>query len=316
MVLVERAAWIILVGAAIGVGCRTAELSAGGSQVRISPSAPVDHGYRPTACRSLGYLSGRGGGSFGGAWISNDELVQYAMNDLRNQASKLGANYVQHDSPQLGVAGGKNGTSTTTATVNGTAYFCEGEPTDPVGPGAVASHAPPAAASVPASSVEPPRGAAGFTFGAPHQEAEAACRASGHSWSQQAEVGTCADAPQPVGFPARVAVRACRGKVCEVTVHAGPADRNEHLWRKRYADLKSLLSSKYGAAAEQTAEFPAECRETVLACAEQGRVRFEFRWRWATGESVRYFFGKREAGPVMEVTYGVDPARFDPPPAL
>lgn len=44
--------------------CRTAHLSQAGADVQISPSAPVDFGYPPGACKSLGYLSGRGGGSF------------------------------------------------------------------------------------------------------------------------------------------------------------------------------------------------------------------------------------------------------------
>jgi hypothetical protein len=100
--------------------------------VATSQSAPVDLGYVPSSCKSLGYIVGRGGGSFGGSWVSNESLIEYAMNDLRNQAAERGANYVQHDSPTLGVPGSDGATST--ATVSGTAYFCsrrevEQEPT-------------------------------------------------------------------------------------------------------------------------------------------------------------------------------------------
>ena len=115
---------LVLATAAALTGCKTATLSQPGSTVRISPSAPVDQGFDPRSCQPLGYLVGRGGGSFGGGYISNDNLIKYAMNDLRNQASELGANYVQHDSPQLGESGTHGNVATTTATVSGTAYRC------------------------------------------------------------------------------------------------------------------------------------------------------------------------------------------------
>jgi uncharacterized protein YbjQ (UPF0145 family) len=63
---------------------------------------------------------GKGGGTFGGSWIANEDLIEYAMNDMRNQAAELGANYVQHDPPTLGQGEG----TTTTATITGTAYQC------------------------------------------------------------------------------------------------------------------------------------------------------------------------------------------------
>jgi hypothetical protein len=70
----------------------------------------------------VGYLAGEGGGTFGGKWISNDSLIDDAMNDLRNKAADRGANYVQSDPPQLGSGHG----TTTTVTVTGTAYRCTG----------------------------------------------------------------------------------------------------------------------------------------------------------------------------------------------
>jgi hypothetical protein len=128
------------------VACKTAGLSQAGSTVRISPSAPVDHGFDPRSCTSLGYLVGRGGGSFGGGYISNDDLIAYAMNDLRNQAAALGANYVQHDTPQLGSSGGTAGggsMTTSTATVSGSAYSCTTQSTAPQATSPVAEALPP-----------------------------------------------------------------------------------------------------------------------------------------------------------------------------
>lgn len=107
------------------LSCKTEQLSDKGANVITSRSAPVDSGWDPARCTSLGYIIGRGGGAFGGSWISNEDLIEYAMNDLRNQAADLGANYIQHDTPTMGVAGGDGGTTTTTATVTGTAYRCK-----------------------------------------------------------------------------------------------------------------------------------------------------------------------------------------------
>ena len=55
---------------AVLLACKQEQLSAGGAQVATSQSAPVDSGWEPSSCKSLGYLVGRGGGSFGGALIA------------------------------------------------------------------------------------------------------------------------------------------------------------------------------------------------------------------------------------------------------
>lgn len=96
------------------LGCATASLTPQGANVAVARSAP------PADCRAVGYLVGEGGGTFGGAWISNDQLIEYAMNDLRNKAAERGASYVQADPPQLGNGKG----TTTTVTITGTAYAC------------------------------------------------------------------------------------------------------------------------------------------------------------------------------------------------
>lgn len=98
--------------------CATAELSQAGAKVAAGRNPA------PSGCKSMGYVVGTGGGTFGGGMISNESLIEYAMNDLRNKAAELGANYVQHDPPTLGQGDG----TTTTATITGTAYACEGAP--------------------------------------------------------------------------------------------------------------------------------------------------------------------------------------------
>jgi hypothetical protein len=96
------------------LACSTPALSAQAAHVAVARSAP------PSSCSTVAYLVGEGGGTFGGGWIRNDQLIEYAMNDLRNKAAERGANYVQSDPPQLGTGKG----TTTTVTITGTAYRC------------------------------------------------------------------------------------------------------------------------------------------------------------------------------------------------
>lgn len=97
--------------------CSTAELSTRGATVAATRNPA------PSECKALGYVVGRGGGTFGGGLITNEELIEYAMNDIRNKAAELGGNYLQHDPPTLGQGDG----TTTTATITGTAYACPSE---------------------------------------------------------------------------------------------------------------------------------------------------------------------------------------------
>jgi hypothetical protein len=97
--------------------CSTAALSPEGARVTATRNPA------PAGCKPLGYIVGQGGGTFGGGMVSNESLIEYAMNDLRNKAAELGGNYLQHDPPTLGQGDG----TTTTATITGTAYACAAE---------------------------------------------------------------------------------------------------------------------------------------------------------------------------------------------
>jgi hypothetical protein len=107
-------ALLLAVAPPLLLGCSTPALTPEAAHVTVTRNAP------PPTCTSVAYLVGEGGGTFGGAWISNDALIDYAMNDLRNKAAERGANYVQSDPPQLGSGKG----TTTTVTITGTAYRC------------------------------------------------------------------------------------------------------------------------------------------------------------------------------------------------
>lgn len=54
----------------------------------------VTHQQAPKSCKFKGTLVGNQGGFFTGRWTSNNRLALGAINDLKNQAQELGANYV------------------------------------------------------------------------------------------------------------------------------------------------------------------------------------------------------------------------------
>lgn len=98
--------------------CSTAELSQSGSAVEV-----VNQLDRKD-CKNLGPIMGKGGGSFGGAWISDEKLVEYATNDIRNKASEKGATHLVMSTHQMGNTSGQYGGTTSTATISGIAYKC------------------------------------------------------------------------------------------------------------------------------------------------------------------------------------------------
>lgn len=109
-----KLALLIPLAALILGGCSTASLTAEGAKV-----APTRDPL-PESCKNVGLVTGKGGGTFGGSLVSNEDLIEYAMNDLRNKTAELGGTHVRHDPPQLGSGDG----DTTTVTITGTAYRC------------------------------------------------------------------------------------------------------------------------------------------------------------------------------------------------
>lgn len=99
-------------------GCSTASLSNEGSSVEVIMSLDRKD------CKNLGPVFGKGGGSFGGTWISDEKLMEYASNDLRNKAASKGATHVVIHNHQVGMTSGRDGGSTSTVTQQGIAYQC------------------------------------------------------------------------------------------------------------------------------------------------------------------------------------------------
>lgn len=116
---------IIMVSVLLG-GCASIKLDPQATRVIASPNPA------PKACKYVGQVVGNQGNFFTGDWTSNAHLEEGAMNDLKNKASKLGANYIQMINSRAGNTGsasGYNGSfsghmSQTNVTNIGNAYIC------------------------------------------------------------------------------------------------------------------------------------------------------------------------------------------------
>jgi Domain of unknown function (DUF4156) len=115
-----RKMWAILCVGAL-VGCSAVNLESGAQQVRIVTN-------EPQGCDYLGEVTGSQGDFFTGAFTSNANLETGARNDMKNQASKLGANTVQMLTNRAGQTGsmgqGSGSMEQTNVTYTGAAYKC------------------------------------------------------------------------------------------------------------------------------------------------------------------------------------------------
>lgn len=104
------------------VGCSSIEVTPNGSKVIVSPNPA------PTGCKYVGQVVGNQGNFFTGDWTSNKNLEEGAMNDLKNKAGEIGANYVQLLTNKAGQTGSWNsygGSMNQTNVTNlGNAYKC------------------------------------------------------------------------------------------------------------------------------------------------------------------------------------------------
>lgn len=99
-------------------GCSATALSPQAAAVELSPNPA------PKGCKYVGNITGNQGNFFTGSWTSNKNLEQGAVNDVKNQAANLGANYVQLITNRAGVTGAQGGQSQTNVTMSGNAYRC------------------------------------------------------------------------------------------------------------------------------------------------------------------------------------------------
>jgi hypothetical protein len=111
-------------------GCASVPLDTKASRIIASPNPA------PKGCKYLGQVIGNQGNFFTGGFTSNRNLEEGSMNDMRNQAVKLGANYIQIVTNRAGITGSAGGSfnnnggffsgssQQTNVTNLGNAYFC------------------------------------------------------------------------------------------------------------------------------------------------------------------------------------------------
>jgi hypothetical protein len=85
----------------------------------------------PAGCKYLGGVVGNQGGSLTGGLTSNRNLAEGAMNDMKNKAFDLGANFVVLETNQAGSTESGDAThfsgQQTDVTNTGNAYHCPPE---------------------------------------------------------------------------------------------------------------------------------------------------------------------------------------------
>src|SRR5262245_8908458 len=103
-------------------GCGATSLQAGADKVLVTHVPPPDD------CRYVATVVGEQGGALTGPFTSNKHLAEGAVNDMKNKAHDLGANYVLLETTSTGntVSGDRHGISgrQTDVTHMGNAYVC------------------------------------------------------------------------------------------------------------------------------------------------------------------------------------------------
>jgi hypothetical protein len=106
----------------LGSGCAATKLSPGAEKILVTRQPA------PKTCKFRGQVLGEQGGMLTGGWTSNKNLAQGAMNDMRNKAAEVGANYVVLEESKAGNTFSRGGVSMTggqtDVTQIGNAYLC------------------------------------------------------------------------------------------------------------------------------------------------------------------------------------------------
>ncbi len=102
--------------------CAAKQITAGAERTLVTRTAA------PKGCKFKGTVIGEQGGALTGGWTSNKALAEGAMNDMKNNAHALGANYVVLEVNSAGTthSGNSWGFSgqQTDSTYTGNAFSC------------------------------------------------------------------------------------------------------------------------------------------------------------------------------------------------
>lgn len=113
---------ISAVAATFLVGCAAKNITPTATHIIVSPNKA------PENCRFIGMVQGDQGNWFTGGWTPNKNLEAGAMNDLRNKAAEMGANYVELITNRASSTGsgfeGSGSVHQTGVVAMGNAYAC------------------------------------------------------------------------------------------------------------------------------------------------------------------------------------------------
>lgn len=119
IVSVSRLLTPVLLAASFVTGCAATALTPGADRVLVSRNAPTGE------CQPIGNVTGSQGNWLTGPWTPNQAMTEGALNDLRNNASRLGATYVQLEDSKAAMSFSEGSGSQTSVTNVGTAYRCQ-----------------------------------------------------------------------------------------------------------------------------------------------------------------------------------------------
>jgi hypothetical protein len=149
---------------------------------------------------------------------------------------------------------------------------------------------------------EPPKGAAGFLFGATSEEASSVCTTSGHEWKGgAADHYTCSGAPSSIGFPATVTVRFCADKLCAVALQVDAASQ----WMSAFAKLSEALTQRYGNPASTAGKLGSDCQteSAFEGCVMSGGTSLQRIWKWDAWSHVSLGLTAGAQSPRLELLY-------------
>lgn len=121
---VSRIKSLIAIGSSLlFAACAATKVRPGAERIIVSRTPA------PKTCKFMGTVIGEQGGALTGAWTSNKNLAEGAMNDMKNKAFDLGANYVVLENSNAGnTHSGSIWSSSgqqTDVTHSGNAYACD-----------------------------------------------------------------------------------------------------------------------------------------------------------------------------------------------
>jgi hypothetical protein len=153
-----------------------------------------------------------------------------------------------------------------------------------------------------------PPGAFGLAFGASKEEIAAACRQSGHEWSEDEDAVRCSGTPS-AGMPgASAQLEFADGRLSAVEVVIRPPEEAKG-WAAALREAETALVRLYGKPKQRSFVVPDECKaaEQFLGCVAERKVAGSASWSLEDGRSVTLFIAG--APPPSTIRVRVTPGR-------